>query len=299
MESMKRVDVLKGIEQILVEKAYETGHISHRSDGDWQKQADGSWTPVKGNGASTSEPQPDQDNSAEWEEYASRMLGLSDQKAEEDPTGYGYEEPPAEVDVNTEEFEETKFDSDAEEKNFLKEEYNIDVNDYKDSDSQAIRHDLSTTYGLSGDELDYVADLVINNLPEDDEPTDDEIHDYEDQMADENKFEHYKSSHPRPALSNDGHSKGLTSEKDEFEDEIERFRQLTDPYDDERLTAGEAYKRMQEEHDYVAQESPDIITPAIQSGHEKFMEWIADFAQVEKSIRKIDIHNPTHKNMGF
>ena len=94
-------------------------------------------------------------------------------------------------------------------------------------------------------------------------------------------------------------SKGLTSEKDEFEDEIERFRQLTDPYDDERLTAGEAYKRMQEEHDYVAQESPDIITPAIQSGHEKFMEWIADFAQVEKSIRKIDIHNPTHKNMGF
>ena len=45
---MKRVDVLKGIEQILVEKAYETGHISHRADGDWQKQADGSWIPYKG-----------------------------------------------------------------------------------------------------------------------------------------------------------------------------------------------------------------------------------------------------------
>ena len=45
---MKRIDVLKGIEQILVQKAYETGHISHRADGDWQKQADGSWKPYKG-----------------------------------------------------------------------------------------------------------------------------------------------------------------------------------------------------------------------------------------------------------
>ena len=42
-KSMKRIDVLKGVEQILVQKAYETGHISHRTDGDWQKQADGSW----------------------------------------------------------------------------------------------------------------------------------------------------------------------------------------------------------------------------------------------------------------
>lgn len=47
-KSMKRIDVLKGIEQILVQKAYETGHISHRADGDWQKQADGSWIPYKG-----------------------------------------------------------------------------------------------------------------------------------------------------------------------------------------------------------------------------------------------------------
>ena len=48
MESMKRIDILKGVEQFLVQKAYETGHISHRSDGDWQKQADGSWIPYKG-----------------------------------------------------------------------------------------------------------------------------------------------------------------------------------------------------------------------------------------------------------
>ena len=47
-KSMKRIDVLKGIEQILVQKAYETGHISHRVDGDWQKQADGSWKPYTG-----------------------------------------------------------------------------------------------------------------------------------------------------------------------------------------------------------------------------------------------------------
>ena len=46
--NMKRIDVLKGIEQILVQKAYETGHISHRADGDWQKQADGSWKPYTG-----------------------------------------------------------------------------------------------------------------------------------------------------------------------------------------------------------------------------------------------------------
>ena len=45
---MKRIDVLKGIEQILVQKAYEAGHISHRADGDWQKQADGSWKPHTG-----------------------------------------------------------------------------------------------------------------------------------------------------------------------------------------------------------------------------------------------------------
>lgn len=59
---MKRIDVLKGIEQILVEKAYEVGHISHRADGDWQKQADGSWIPYKGQ-SSQSAPQA-QENSA-------------------------------------------------------------------------------------------------------------------------------------------------------------------------------------------------------------------------------------------
>ena len=45
---MKRVDILKDVEQFLVQKAYETGHISHHTDGDWQKQADGSWIPYKG-----------------------------------------------------------------------------------------------------------------------------------------------------------------------------------------------------------------------------------------------------------
>lgn len=58
-KSMKRIDVLKGIEQIFVQKAYETGHISHRTDGDWQKQADGSWKPYTGQSTSqTQEPAP-------------------------------------------------------------------------------------------------------------------------------------------------------------------------------------------------------------------------------------------------
>lgn len=48
---MKRTDILKGVEQFLVQKAYETGHISHRTDGDWQKQADGSWKPYTGQSA--------------------------------------------------------------------------------------------------------------------------------------------------------------------------------------------------------------------------------------------------------
>ena len=60
-KSMKRIDVLKDIEQILVQKAYETGHISHRADGDWQKQTDGSWIPYKGQ-SNQSAPQT-QDNS--------------------------------------------------------------------------------------------------------------------------------------------------------------------------------------------------------------------------------------------
>lgn len=48
MENMKRIDILKGIKQILVQKAYETRHVNHRADGDWQKQADGSWKPYTG-----------------------------------------------------------------------------------------------------------------------------------------------------------------------------------------------------------------------------------------------------------
>ena len=65
--SMKRIDVLKGIEQILVQKAYETGHINHRADGDWQKQADGSWIPYKGQ-SDQSAPQA-QENSTTNTEY--------------------------------------------------------------------------------------------------------------------------------------------------------------------------------------------------------------------------------------
>lgn len=57
--SMERIDVLKGIEQILVQKAYETGHISHRKDGDWQKTNNG-WVRVKGNPTQPTSKKPDQ-----------------------------------------------------------------------------------------------------------------------------------------------------------------------------------------------------------------------------------------------
>ena len=98
MESMERIDVLKGIEQILVQKAYETGHISHRADGDWQKTNNG-WVRVKG---SPAQPTPQAQEPAPVEN-----------------TEYG--------EITEEDLIETpKFDSDNEEKNFLKEEYGID-----------------------------------------------------------------------------------------------------------------------------------------------------------------------------
>ena len=153
---------------------------------------------------------------------------------------------------------------------------------------------------MSGDQLEYVADLIMNNLPEDDEPSDDEIYDYEDDLAnEENRFNQYKISHPRPALSNDGHSKGLTSEKDMFEDAVERFEELTDPYNDERLTAGEAIKQMKEEMEYGKGIDPETYTPAIESGFKKFSDWISDFAGVEKSAVRDMRSTPTTKNVGF
>lgn len=270
---MKRIDVLKGIEQILVQKAYETGHISHRADGDWQKQADRSWTPYTGQ-SNQSTPQ-------------------AQEPAPTENTEYG--------EITEEDLIETpKFDSDNEEKGFLKEEYGIDLDDYKDSDMQAIRHDLSTTYGMSGDRLDYVANLIMSNLPEDDEPSDDEIYDYEDDlMYEKEALNDYKKSHPYPVLSNDGHSKGLTSEKDMFEDAIDRFRTLTDPEEEERLTPSEALKQMKEEMEYGEGIDPESYTPAVKSGFKKFSDWISDFAGVEKSAVRDMRSIPTTKNMGF
>lgn len=86
MESMKRVDVLKGIEQILVQKAYETGHISHRTDGDWQKTNNG-WVRVKGSPAQSTGYAPTED---EEEAEARNVLGISPR--EKLPEDYGNEE---------------------------------------------------------------------------------------------------------------------------------------------------------------------------------------------------------------
>lgn len=74
MESMKRIDILKGIEQILIQKAYETGHISHRADGNWQKQADGSWKPYTGQSTqSAPQTQEPTTNKKELSQHLSNM----------------------------------------------------------------------------------------------------------------------------------------------------------------------------------------------------------------------------------
>ena len=90
MESMKRIDVLKGIRQILVQKAYETGHISHRADGDWQKQADGSWKPYTGQ--STPQAQKPTENTEYGEITEEDLVETPEEDSndweEEDTEGY-------------------------------------------------------------------------------------------------------------------------------------------------------------------------------------------------------------------
>lgn len=90
MESMKRIDVLKGIRQILVQKAYETGHISHRADGDWQKQSDGSWKPYTGQ--STPQAQKPTENTEYGEITEEDLVETPEEDSndweEEDTEGY-------------------------------------------------------------------------------------------------------------------------------------------------------------------------------------------------------------------
>lgn len=86
-KSMKRIDVLKGIEQILVQKAYETGHISHRADGDWQKQTDGSWKPYKGQ-SDQSAPQAQEPAPTENTEYGE----ITEEDLEEDSNDWEEED---------------------------------------------------------------------------------------------------------------------------------------------------------------------------------------------------------------
>ena len=90
MESMKRIDVLKGIRQILVQKAYETGHISHRAGGDWQKQSDGSWKPYTGQ--STPQAQKPTENTEYGEITEEDLVETPEEDSndweEEDTEGY-------------------------------------------------------------------------------------------------------------------------------------------------------------------------------------------------------------------
>ena len=158
MESMKRIDVLKGIEQLLVQKAYETGHISHRADGDWQKQADGSWTPYTGQSAQNPNKKdrygfnllPDEDKQsyldrANGDAYQAQILYEKD--VENSPMG-GLD---AEEDQYNEITEEDLKDSDEE---ILSDEaYEHDEEDrQKMSNYDAIKH-------IINDNHDYDADI--------------------------------------------------------------------------------------------------------------------------------------------
>ena len=88
-KSMKRIDVLKGVEQILVQKAYEAGYISHRADGDWQKQADGSWIPYKGQSNQSTPQTQEPARNTEYGEITEEDLEEdSNDWEEEDTEGY-------------------------------------------------------------------------------------------------------------------------------------------------------------------------------------------------------------------
>lgn len=92
-KSVKRIDILKSTEQILVQKAYETEHISHRAD--WQKQVDGSWIPYKGQ---SNQPTPQTQEPTEYGEITEEDLkelgkkdsNVSPKKGYED---FGFSEP--------------------------------------------------------------------------------------------------------------------------------------------------------------------------------------------------------------
>lgn len=90
---MKRIDVLKGIEQILVQKAYETGHISHRADGDWQKQADGSWKPYKGQSARSIPQAQKPTENTEYGEITEEDLKDSNVLTKKGYEDFGFSEP--------------------------------------------------------------------------------------------------------------------------------------------------------------------------------------------------------------
>ena len=156
MESMKRVDVLKSIEQILVQKAYETGHISHRADGDWQKTNNG-WVCVKG---SPAQPAPDTDDSAERAEYERQLTEEQNRRAEDDPTGYGYEEPPS----------SGKYGEITEED--LIETPEVDLYDADQVDLSGYANNINIDGGVAdNDDLEDVANQILldNNLEVNDE----------------------------------------------------------------------------------------------------------------------------------
>lgn len=353
MESMKRVEVLKSIQNILVEKAYETGHISHRADGDWQKQDDGSWLPVKGNEASApaketpttqtadqklsqdwdslskedqdkwfdkalqyqrewaedsdeevrqmaedtdvsdiarmlfanredDEPQPDQDNSPERAEYERQLSEEQARRAEEDPRGYGYEEPPAEVDVDKPAEDYSRFMGKSSEwtQNRLSDLGYQPTETDKNGRPTEYENDEWDTLYVTYDRLGYVTSIKT-----DDDFEDDEV-DYSDEA--------YEQDSDARAQMTDKEIINHLWENGDFNDYNSMISDSSyDPEegyftDDDELS--DMADQFMEDHGI---EYSDDAWNAIRN---KFM---AQAEKIFKSTKQIDIHAPSVKNMGF
>ena len=223
---MKRVDVLKGIEQILVAKAYEAGHISHRSDGDWQKQSDGTWIPVKGDQKPTSEI-----SEQTTSKYDKRTTAggdgtmLTDEQVME---LIQINDPAERKRRQTEMLAENKGDSASQDEDFkARKGTTISESDIEESEISSYANNINIEDGVADDYdiTDVATQILLDHNVED---TDDNIN-----------------------------------------------------------TARNAILNWLDKNDYTDDYGE---SPAEDDSRED---------DVEKSIRKIDIHNPVNKNMGF
>lgn len=285
---MKRVDVLKGIEKILVEKAYEIGHISHRADGDWQKVNNG-WVRVKG---SPAQPAPDTDDSAERAEYERQLTEEQNQRAEDDPTGYGYEEPPSSGkygEITEEDFIETE--------DFSPEEYEEDAPDGEDD----------------WDRYDDITDMIQNTdwesiVAEYDNPSVDQImSDYD--FPDDERIRDEISTYIHTDDSDEDYGDDevdYTYAKDidysQYDDDIKsiEFRENDngelEPHDDDYFRVADKIYEQTDREDMSDEEADQL--------YDGIVDRVIDRAyELRNGVQKSAVRDmrsaPTTKNMGF